>query len=203
MFGARGDYLQHFELTIPEHLYSDWHRCFVFHRLALETIKSKNRSPVWIGDKRISIASASSIDHSTVDLNKGEMSFEIFDLPDPDRLDKIVIEDPCSIDTLQKLAQEIGPNGLPLFLVDYLRKELQRAPGSLAIHTSTSIEGYGKSANLAAISRARGFLGEPQLERKKFPDAKHHIKVLYNGNGKARVFYKNEAGAQFVENVGS
>jgi hypothetical protein len=39
MFGARGKYLSHFELTIPDHLYTDWHRCFVFHRLALFAIQ--------------------------------------------------------------------------------------------------------------------------------------------------------------------
>jgi DNA polymerase III delta prime subunit len=33
MFGARGKYLKHFELTIPAQLYADWHSCFVFHRL--------------------------------------------------------------------------------------------------------------------------------------------------------------------------
>src|SRR4029079_1295872 len=38
-FGSRGDYLDYVELTMPERLYGDWHRCFVFHRLALEAIK--------------------------------------------------------------------------------------------------------------------------------------------------------------------
>src|SRR6185437_7198597 len=45
MFGARGKYLQHFELTIPRALYDDWHRCFVFHRLALQAIKDNKLSP--------------------------------------------------------------------------------------------------------------------------------------------------------------
>src|SRR3546814_19609708 len=42
MFGNRGDYLRFFELTIPEALYLDWHRCFVFHRLALAAIKERS-----------------------------------------------------------------------------------------------------------------------------------------------------------------
>ena len=45
MFGSRSKYLRHFELTIPGHLYNDWHRCFVFHRLALEGIKNNQKSP--------------------------------------------------------------------------------------------------------------------------------------------------------------
>lgn len=40
MFGSRGAYLAHFELTIPIALYADWHRCFVYHRLALASIDS-------------------------------------------------------------------------------------------------------------------------------------------------------------------
>ena len=32
----RGNYLKYFELTIPKHLYLDWQRCFIFHRLSLE-----------------------------------------------------------------------------------------------------------------------------------------------------------------------
>jgi hypothetical protein len=53
MFGSRKRHLAHFELTIPEQLYLDWHRCFVFHKLALEAIKTKKGSPVWLADQRI------------------------------------------------------------------------------------------------------------------------------------------------------
>jgi len=35
MFGSRKAHIHYFELTIPDQLYADWHRCFVFHRLAL------------------------------------------------------------------------------------------------------------------------------------------------------------------------
>ena len=48
MFGSRGDYLQHFELTIPSALYQDWHRCFVFHKLALAAITEGKGSPIWL-----------------------------------------------------------------------------------------------------------------------------------------------------------
>ncbi len=54
MFGSRGDYLQFFELTMPSALYWDWHRCFMFHRIALEAIKEGEGSLVWLSDKRIS-----------------------------------------------------------------------------------------------------------------------------------------------------
>ena len=202
MFGARGKYLQHFELTIPEKLYADWHRCFVFHRLALQAIKNNKKSPVWVGDPRISIAAASSIDHGTVDLDKGEMSFQIFDCPDLEKLDAIVANDPQQLGTLKKLAKVVG-NALPLFLIDYLEAALKAKPGTLAIHTSSSIAGYKKSADQETISRTKSFIGGPQLESGKFPDAIHHVKILHNGKGKARVFYKNLGGVQFVQNVKS
>ncbi|NOK33887.1 DNA helicase [Corallococcus exercitus] len=200
MFGARGKYLEHFELTIPKHLYDDWHRCFVFHRLALQAIQDNKASPVWIGDPRISIASSSSIDRSTVDLNKGEMSFQIFDCPDLKKLDDVVDANPTDLGTLKKLAALIG-GALPKYLIDYLEAALKEKPGTLAIHASSSIAGYGKSAKQDAISRTRGFLGKPQLEEKRFPGAIHHVKILHNGKGKARVFYKNLGGVQFVQNL--
>jgi hypothetical protein len=200
MFGARGKYLEHFELTIPRSLYNDWHRCFVFHRLALEAIENNKASPVWVGDKRISIAASSSIDRGTVDLDKGEMSFQMFDCPDPVALDAIVREGPTDFNTIQKLALAVG-DGLPRFLLDYLSRALLVNPGTLAIHESASIARYGKSADVDAIARTKGFLGTPQLELAKFPQAVHHIKILYNLKYKARAFYKNTGGVQFVQNL--
>jgi len=200
MFGARGKYLEHFELTIPKHLYSDWHRCFVFHRLALEAIKNNKVSPVWVGDKRISIAASSSIDRGTVNLNRGEMSFPIFDCPDPSSLDDIIKAAPMSIETLKNLAATIG-EALPQFLVQYLESQVEIEPNSLAIHTSSSITGYKASADQDTISRTKGFMGNPQLESAKFPNAIHHIKIFHNEKGKARVFYKSLGGAQFVQNL--
>jgi len=198
MFGARKKYLQHFELTIPKRLYSDWNRCFIFHRLALQAIKDNKVSPVWVGDTRISIAASSSIDRGTVDLNKGEMSFQIFDCPDLAKLDGIVKSAPTEVATLKKLAPEIG-EALPLFLVQFIRTALKTSPGTLAIHGSSSIENY-KGADKESISRTKGFIGNPQLESGKFPNAIHHVKILHNGKGKARVFYKNQGGVQFVQN---
>lgn len=201
MFGARGKYIKHFELTIPEQLYADWHRCFVFHRLALQAIKNNKVSPVWVGDNRISIAASSSIDRGTVDLNRGEMSFQIFDFPDASALDKIVEAGPTEIKTLKKLAAKIG-DALPKFLIDYLESQVKANPDSLAIHTASSIAGYKKStADHDIISRAKGFIGNPQLEAAKFPNAIHHVKIFYNDQGKARVFYKSQGGAQFVQNL--
>jgi hypothetical protein len=202
MFGARGRYLKHFELTIPEDLYTDWHRCFVFHRLALQAIKNNQESPVWVGDPRISIASPSSIDRQTVNFDKGEMSFQMFDLKDASKFDDIVMAGQTSVSTLKKLAQVVG-KALPNYLIEYIDAALKSKPGTLAIHTSSSIGKYnpGPDVDIDAISRSKGFIGNPQLELKKFPDAIHHVKIFHNGKGKARVFYKNRRRVQFVKNM--
>ncbi|MBX3388178.1 MAG: hypothetical protein KF691_01840 [Phycisphaeraceae bacterium] len=199
MFGARGGYLSQFELTIPDGLYNDWQRCFAFHRLALESIQRGTGSPVWIGDDRIAIAASSSIDRSTVDFNRGEMSFAQFDCADVPALDEIAERDPRSIETLEALATATN-GGVPGFLIEYLRAEVAKAGQSLAIHKASSIENYGTSADQNAIYRAKGFIGRPQLEVQRFPTAVHHVKIFHNGKGRARVFYKNTGTVHFVQN---
>ena len=199
MFGSRGAYLQHFELTIPIALFADWQRCFAFHRLALDSIQKGGDSPVWIGDQRIAIASSASIDRTTVNFNRGEMGFALFDCKDVAALDKIVDAAPQDIATLVALGKKIK-GSVPPFLIDYLRGEIALAPQSLAIHKATSIEGQGEDTKQKTISRVKGFIGKSQLETPRFPAAAHHIKIFHNGKGKARIFYKNTGTAQFVQN---
>jgi len=199
MFGAREEYLEHFELTIPAALYSDWHRCFLFHRLALATVKAGLGSPVWIGDRRVAVASSASMDKATVALDKGEMSFGLFDFSP--ELDETVLTNQTSVATLQALRAQIGNEALPDFLIQYIETLTLNNSGSLAIHTSSSIEDYGASANQSTISRAKGFMGKSQLEASKFPDAVHHIKIFRNAAGKAKVFYKYQGSLQFVQNI--
>ncbi len=153
-------------------------------------------SPVWIADRRVSVAASSSIDNATVMLDKGEMSFGLFDFK-PD-LDDIVLENQTSVDTLTKLQAKIGKDALPGFLIDYI-KSSQSTPDVLAIHTASSIAG-SKDANQAKISRAKGFLGKSQLELNRFPNAVHHVKILYNKKKKARLFYKFQGSVQFIQN---
>lgn len=199
MFGSRGENLKHFELTIPAALFEDWQRCFSFHRLALDSIEKGGDSPVWIGDDRIAVASSSSIDRTTVDFNRGEMSFALFDCPDIPALDAIVARAPQDIATLEALARKVK-GALPSFVIEYLRAEVSRAPKSLAIHTAGSIQGRGPGTDEKQIRRVKGFIGKSQREILRFPNAVHHVKIFHNGKGKARVFYKNTGSAQFVQN---
>lgn len=120
---------------------------------------------------------------------------------DEKKFDDIVSADASSIATLKKLAA--AGAGVPGYLIKYIEAALKRAPGTLAIHTASSIEKYkaGPDVDIDAISRTKGFIGNPQLELTKFPHAIHHVKIFHNGKGKARVFYKNRGRVQFVQNM--
>lgn len=73
---------------------------------------------------------------------------------------------------------------------------------SLAVHSPISIAGYTDKAgevDKATITRTKGFIGTTQLEKGKYPNAIHHINLLYNDRGKARVFYKYEGNIRFLK----
>jgi hypothetical protein len=127
------------------------------------------------------------------------MSFGLFDFSS--ELDQIVASDQGAISTLETLRSKIGDAALPPFLIQYINMVSPAGAQSLAIHTSSSIASYGTSANQDTISRDKGFMGNPQLEPKKFPNAVHHIKIFRNVNGKAKVFYKYKGSLQFVQNI--
>ncbi len=201
MFGSRGAYLKHFELTIPEHLYWDWHRCFLFHRLALTAIREKLGSPVWIGDSRISVAASSSIDTSTVDLDRGEMGFKVFAWQG--ELDDLAQGAAPVLDRLAKLARIVGAASMPRHLIDYLAATSDSPEQAIAFHASSIIDGYADAPGFdrTRIERSKGFLGTNQLEISRYPTAVHHVKVFRNEElGIARVFYKFSGSVTFIQN---
>lgn len=199
MFGTRNDYLEHFELAIPEHLYLDWHRCFVFHRLALQSIKSGNGTPVWLEDKRVSAASASSINKTQVSVDSGEMSFEIFQLTDD--LNNIVNDNKMtSFDKLDAMAQVLGNHSAPNYLTDFIHNFSPDGADSLAIHPNKSIHVY-KDADHVRIKRDKGVIGKFEREVEKYPKAIHHIKVFHNDKGLARVFYRYVGNIKFIKSL--
>jgi hypothetical protein len=196
MFGARGEYLEHFELTIPKDLYQDWQRCFIFHRLALYTIKENLGSPVWIGDDRVSVTSAASIDRSTVTFNRGELSFQMFDLSD--ELRALMAHAKTGTKPLWSLREKLGNAALPEFLIKYIERTSPHGADSVVLHPPSDISGQTSAGtNVEAIARDKGFMGKSQLQVDKFPSAAHHLKVFFNKSGNARVFYKLR-GVEFI-----
>jgi hypothetical protein len=200
MFGSRGKYLSQFELTIPSHLYLDWHRCFVFHRLALSAIQKKLGSPVWLTDNRISAVASSSIDRSTVDMNRGEMAFHLFDFDG--RYDEIATSQKSVLEKLEQLSAAFGNDVFPGYLKEFIIRTSADPQKLVAVHPSSQITGYkGAGIDKVRIERRKGFMGTTQLEKTKYPDAVHHVKVFSNDQGKARLFYKFEGSIQFVKNT--
>jgi Z1 domain/Type III restriction enzyme, res subunit len=195
MFGSRKKHLPHFELTIPGQLYLDWQRCFVFHKLALEAIKTKKGSPVWLADQRIAAVASSSIDKANVLLDKGEMTFPIFDYSP--EVERIIAEGNNPVASLKRLQGKIGNDALPDYLISYVQRILPNGPGSIALHPSSTIEKM-KDADKVKIERKKGLFGQV---RREYPDAIHHFKIFFNDKNKARVIYKFDGNITFLKNV--
>src|SRR5262249_17985064 len=189
MFGSRGKYLPHFELTIPDQLYVDWHRCFVFHRLALSAIQRNLGSPVWLTDQRIAAVASSRIDRSTVDVNRGEMAFHLFDFDD--RYQAILQSDVEVEQKLEQLSLALGSGVFPSYLKEFMLQTSPNPEQAIAIHPASSIAGYSSNEaglDKSRIERRKGFMGTNQLEKNRYPNAVHHLKVFYNDDGKGRLF---------------
>ncbi|MHB8743613.1 MAG: Z1 domain-containing protein [Sulfuricaulis sp.] len=202
MFGARGKYLPQFELTIPDNLYLDWTRCFVFHRLALSAIQRELGAPVWLTDNRIAAVSNASIDRSTVDVNRGEMAFHLFDYTD--EYDVIVKSGESVLMRLERLSALLGNEVFPGFLKEFMITASSSPSDMIAIHPSSSIDGYSDGEpglDKARIERRKGLIGTNQLEKNRYPKAVHHLKVFTNAAGKGRLFYKYEGSIQFIKNL--
>jgi len=199
MFGTRGEYLSFFELCIPAKLYLDWHKCFVFHRLSLESIRSGNGAPVWLEDTRVAPTSSTSIDKTTISMDSGEMGFEIFPYIER-RIDAIMQDRKSPIQRLDDLAVLVGEQKVPKYLREFIRNFSPDGDRSVAIHPSRTIANM-KDADQAKIERKKSFLGSSDLEEDKYPDAIHHIKVLFNAAGNARLIYKYSGRIKFLKNL--
>lgn len=201
MFGSRGDYLKYFELVIPKTLYLDWQKCFIFHRLSLESRKQDKRSPVWLDGERVTAVSSSSIDKTNVVVDRGEMSFGLFNFNE-DQINEVMKQKTSSILKARALSELLGQDHFPSYLLSYIESFCPAGDDSIAVHLPKSIAGYKDKegdTNKATITRSRGFIGNRELEIKKFPNAIHHINILHNEQGKARVFYKYEGNIRFLK----
>ncbi|MBL9215216.1 MAG: DEAD/DEAH box helicase family protein [Opitutaceae bacterium] len=203
MFGSRKDYLKYFELIIPQSLYLDWQKCFIFHRLSLESRKQNRRTPVWLDGDRISAAASSSIDKTNVSVDRGEMSFELFDYEaTKDRLAEIIAGSATGLDKLKQISTLLGADMLPGYLLNYIATFCPEGDRSLAVHLPRSIAGYTEKKgemDKATITRSKGFIGDREMEVGRFPDAIHHVNVLFNETGRARVFYRYRGNVRFLK----
>lgn len=194
MFGSRGKYLDFFELTIPEALYGDWHRCFVFHRLSLASINSGKGAPVWLSDSRIAAVAGASIDKSTVDIDRGEMSFALFTFNQ--KMDDIASSGDDALTKLKALSAAIGDDGFPGYLREFIVAMAEKPDEEIGIQKSGSVYPGMTDEEKAAIVRAKGMMGASQGA-----GAKHALKIFTNQDGKARLYYKFSGSIEFMKNM--
>ena len=203
MFGSRKGYLEDFELTIPGGLYVDWQRCFIFHRLSLESRRLNHRSPVWLDGQRISVASGASVDRTNVVVDQGEMGFELFEF-DPNPIQAVIGDSATGLGKVKELAGLLGSRCLPNYLINFVQGYCPAGDKSVVLHGPKSISGYTDKAgemDKATIIRKKGFVGENQLETTKYRDAIHHIFIFYNEQGRARVIYKYKGNIRFLKSA--
>jgi hypothetical protein len=193
MFGNRGKYLKYFELFIPDQLYLDWHRCFVYHQLSLEAIKADNKAPVWISDQRIQPVAPGSIDKSSVLTDAGEMYFAKFKL-NPDIAAIVNDQQLNEIDRLQKMHDLWGDKVLPAYVMSFI--QINSYPSNIALHP---IRQVGKGTDYHdTLYRPRGVLGGMDIA--KYPNAVHHFMIIKNTRNEARIVYKYAGKVQFLRN---
>ena len=183
MFGNRSIYLQHFDLTIPEKLYIDWHQCFLFHKLALASIKSNQGAPLWIENTKSYPSIAKQYEQSHLEFSQREMGFNRFEY-NPE-IEDIIKSKNDSFSKLRKIQMLVGKEALPQYLIDFVQNH-SSTPEQVVIHPSASIENWG-DADKNTVYRSKGFISTK--DTKKHPHVKHHIRIYFHQ--KARVFYKN------------
>lgn len=204
MFGTRGDYLEHFELSIPKSLYRDWHKCFFYHKLSLNAARDNN-APVWHTDQRVSAVASSSIDQSSVvQYGAKEISFGVFDFS-PNKINEFapIRDNPkgrkLTLKEIQELAELLGEGVLPNHLVQFIEhSDGGRWKNECAFYPVESIQNMtedpDRGDNFSQIIRSRGFWGQFNRDlEKKFSHLKgavHNFRVFYNGDGRARLFYR-------------
>jgi hypothetical protein len=126
------------------------------------------------------------------------MSFSLFEF-DP-KLEVILNDNVDAFEKMERLSDAVGPAVFPDYLLKYIRRTSLSGSSTIGIHPVADISGYadGPDIDKAAITRKRGFFGKSQ--RVRFPNAIHHIMILKNSAGRARLLYKFQGSVQFIKN---
>ena len=129
------------------------------------------------------------------------MSFVLFDFNESE-INEVLDKRVSPMIKLKALAELFSKDCLPAYLISYIEGFCPAGENSIAIHSPKSISKYTDvpgETDKATITRTRGFIGNREMELDKYPNAIHHINILYNENGKARVFYKYQGNIRFLK----
>ncbi|RYD85327.1 MAG: DNA helicase [Verrucomicrobiaceae bacterium] len=203
MFGNRAKYKNDFQLWIPEDLYTNWAKCFAFHKLAVEAVRSGRGAPVWLSDHKSTPTSSSSIDRSSVDFEGGEMSFALFDY-DAKFHEPVMLSDESDRSKLNDLRQLLPGDSFPEYVLRYLEMDIGKKEGMVCFHSSSEFGSRSQNYTedeIASVRRKKGVFSTNEFKRGGRPEAKHHLKIFFNASGRARLFYKiNGKAIQFMQN---
>ncbi|MEM9261957.1 MAG: Z1 domain-containing protein [Pseudomonadota bacterium] len=204
MFGARKDYKEHFQLWIPEPLMANWSKCFEFHKLALEAMRSGAGLPVWLADHKTTPTSPASIDRSSVDFEGGEMSFGLFDFDAQVHGAAMQRNGRTNLQMLEDMASLFEDRNFPSYIQRYLMLDIREHKNDVSFH-KPSLFGTKSSTysdeEKSTVRRKKGAFSTNEYGRSERPNARHHLKIYYNDEGKARLFYKiNGQAIKFMQN---
>lgn len=204
MFGSRNKYKEFFQLWIPGELIGAWNKCFLFHKLAVEAIRSGKGAPVWLSDHKTTPTSPASIDRSSVDFEGGEMSFGIFDF-DQAKFDGIMkAKHESDGDHLQSLRKALPGDLFPDYVLDYITADVRNATREVCFHSSSEFGLRARTYTLEElenIRRKKGIFSNNEFQRGSRPNARHHLKIFFNSKKKARLYYKiNGDAVKFIQN---
>jgi len=185
MFGNRKPYLQDMEIYVPSLLYEDWHRLFVLHSLALTSVELGD--PIWLEEGRIKAVAAGAIDKSRLNMVSGDIKSNVFEMTD-DLLD-LTHQTLTGYKNFEKIIKKIANKQiLPSFIIEeFLKKVSPTGDKSIVFHSSRLIS-QSKYTDVKNLDRPKSFFGGSELLR--YPDAVHHLLIVYNENNLARLIYK-------------
>ncbi len=89
-------------------------------------------------------------------------------------------------------------------MADYIEKSVDTDKGSVCFHRSSEFGGKRSKytpTEIRNIRRKKGIFSTNEFNRGDNPDARHHLKMFFNGHGQARLFYKiNGKSVRFIQN---
>jgi Z1 domain/Type III restriction enzyme, res subunit len=204
MFGSRNKYKEYFQLWIPAELIESWNKCFMFHKLAVDAVRSGKGAPVWLADHKTTPTSPASIDRSSVDFEGGEMSFGIFKSAENEAQAIMVEEGLTDIDKLQKLHTAMPGELFPNYVLEYISEDARLDDGAICFHAASEFGAKSKTYSdeeVRTIRRRKSIFSNNEFKRGPRPNARHHLKIYYNSHGDARLFYKiNGHSVKFIQN---
>jgi hypothetical protein len=128
------------------------------------------------------------------------MSFALFDyeecpyMGEPNQTD---------LQRLECIRINLSEKRFPSYVYEYLKTQHNKE-GDICFHES-SVFGSERSnytpEEIASIRRKKGIFSTNEFRRGGRPEARHHLKIFRNEDGKARLFYKiNGKTIRFIQN---